>query len=102
MGIPKNKDKLLKMPAYWKAIAHPVRLCLVKKLSREDRLTVSYFVSVYGRPANQIFRAASGQAERFGHSGPSRKRRGNHVKYSLASEKVRKIVKTDIRGGNNE
>ncbi|MGI6616835.1 MAG: ArsR/SmtB family transcription factor [Saccharofermentanales bacterium] len=74
-----------------KAIAHPVRLCLVKKLSREDRLTVSYFVSCMAASQSNISQHL-GKLKDLGIV--AFEKEGNHVKYSLANEKVRKIVKT--------
>ncbi|NMA18933.1 MAG: helix-turn-helix transcriptional regulator [Clostridiaceae bacterium] len=86
-----EQKQIIEYAGLLKALAHPVRLCLVHKLSQKDHLTVSYFVSCMGASQSNISQHL-GKLKDLGIV--TFEKEGNFVKYILSNEKVRKIVKT--------
>ena len=83
------KQKLKEKSEILKAIGHPIRLCLVKRLSEHKELNVTYFTNCMDASQSSISQHLS-KLKSMGII-DSRKD-GQLVMYFLKSEEVRKII----------
>lgn len=82
-----------------KALAHPIRLCLVKKLCEQGRLNVTYFTNCMDASQSSISQ----------HLGKLRdlgilacEKEGQSVIYHIKNETVRSLVKSLFEEEENE
>ena len=72
-----------------KVLAHPVRLCIVNGLLTTERCNVSFIQSCLNTPQSTI----SQHLQRLRSAGiVSGKREGTEIYYSIANEKIARIV----------
>lgn len=86
-----EQQQIINNAAMIKSIAHPIRLCLVRKLSEADDLTVSYFTSCMSASQSSISQHL-GKLKDMGIV--SFTKEGNQIKYRLENETLRTIVQT--------
>ena len=82
-----------------KAISHPIRLCLVKKLSEQESCNVSYFTECMGVNQSTISQHLA-KLRDIGIVGCLRD--GQNINYYLKNEEVKKIVKLMFEEDKNE
>lgn len=82
-----------------KAISHPIRLCLVKKLSEQEICNVSYFTECMGVNQSTVSQHLA-KLRDIGIVGCIRD--GQNINYYLKNEEVKKIVKCIFEEGRNE
>ncbi|MGO1580190.1 MAG: ArsR/SmtB family transcription factor [Peptoniphilaceae bacterium] len=93
------KENIIKKAELLKAISNPIRLCLVKKLTEEDKLNVTYFTNCMDASQSTISQ----------HLGKLRDLRildcekdGKNVNYYIKNEEVRNIIKVLFEESLNE
>ena len=85
----KDKKEMEDMAEMLKAIAHPVRLCIVRRLWRKGACNVTSMQECFELPQSTI----SQQLGRLRQEGIIEgERQGLEVRYSLKEEKVRRIL----------
>ncbi len=83
------QERIIEKAAWLKALSHPIRLCLAYKLSQEDGLTVTHFVSCMDASQSSI----SQHLAKLRNLGlVSYEKKGNKVLYSLTDEPTKRIV----------
>ena len=82
-----------------KAISHPIRLCLVKKLSEKESCNVSYFTECMGVNQSTISQHLA-KLRDIGIVGCIRD--GQNINYYLKNEEVKMIVKLMFEENKNE
>ena len=85
----KDREVLEEAAEMLKAIAHPVRLCIVRRLWRKGACNVAYMQGCLGVPQSTI----SQQLGKLRQAGIIEgERQGLEVWYSLQDDRVRKIL----------
>lgn len=84
------KEQVMEKAEILKAIGHPVRLCLAKKLCENKECNVTYFMDCMGVSQSSISQHL-GKLRDLGIVGY--KKDGQNVYYYLKNEDVRKVIK---------
>ncbi len=87
---PTYQSNIINMAALFKAIGHPIRLCLLHKLCEQEECNVTYFTSCMNASQSNI----SQHLSRLRDMGIVTTRRdGTTIWYRLNNETVREIIK---------
>ncbi|MDD6919934.1 MAG: metalloregulator ArsR/SmtB family transcription factor [Eubacteriales bacterium] len=98
MNNIEHKEFILSKVELLKAIAHPIRLCLIQRLCENERCNVTFFTNCMDASQSNISQHL-GKLKDLGILGSEKE--GQAVYYFIKNEEVRKIVEF-ILGCENE
>jgi len=80
-----------------KALAHPVRLCIARGLLSKEQCNVTYMTECLQLPQSTV----SQHLQKLRSAGiVETERNGLEIHYSIANEKVRRLIKLLFEGGH--
>lgn len=97
--VLEDQERLEEAADFLRALAHPVRLCIVRRLLREGSCNVSYMQDCLDAPQSTV----SQHLSKLRQAGLIRgERSGLEVAYQLKDERVAKILRALLRGADEE
>ena len=97
--VIEDRERLEEAAEFLRALAHPVRLCIVRRLLREGSCNVSYMQDCLDAPQSTV----SQHLSKLRQAGLIRgERSGLEVAYQLKDERVAKILRALLCGADEE